>query len=135
MCEALGITVKTTAAESPWSNGLVERHSLVLSEMLGKIIDETDCEISLAVSWCVNAMNSLHNVHGVSPYQLTLGTNPKLPSTLSDKLLALTNKPVSKVVSQNGEASHKAQEAFIAAENSERIRRALSHNIRTTCEV
>ena len=135
VCEALGITVKTTAAESPWSNGLVERHSLVLSEMLDKIIDETDCDISLAVSWCVNAMNSLHNVHGVSPYQLTIGTNPKLPSTLSDKLLALTNKPVSKVVSQNGEASHKAQEAFIAAETSERIRRALSHNIRTTCEV
>ena len=108
MCEALGITVKTTAAESPWSNGLVERRNLVLSEMLDKIIDETDCGVSLAVSWCVNAKNSLHNVHGFSLYQLTLGKNPKLPSTLSDKVLALTNKPVSKVISQNLEALHKA---------------------------
>ena len=133
MCEALGITVKTTAAESPWSNGLVERRNLVLSEMLDKIIDETDCGVSLAVSWRVNAKNSLHNVHGFSLYQLTLGKNPKLPSTLSDKVLALTNKPVSKVISQNLEALHKAREAFTAAENSERIRGALSHNIRTTC--
>ena len=133
MCEALGITVKTTAAESPWSNGLVERCNLVLSEMLDKIIDETDCGVSLAVSWRVNAKNPLHNVHGFSLYQLTLGKNPKLPSTLSDKVLALTNKPVSKVISQNLEALHKAREAFTATENSERIRGALSHNMRTTC--
>lgn len=26
MCEAMNINYKTTAAESPWSNGLVERH-------------------------------------------------------------------------------------------------------------
>ena len=135
MCETLGITIKTTAAESPWSNGLVERHNLVLSEMLDKIIDETDCDISLAVSWCVNTKNSLHNVHGFSPYQLTLGMNPKLPSTLSEKFPAVTNKPVTKVTSQNLEALHKAREALIAAENSESIRRALSHNIRTICEV
>ena len=49
VCETLGIIVKTTAAESPWSNSLVERHNLVLSERLVKIIDETDCNISLAV--------------------------------------------------------------------------------------
>ena len=67
MCETLGITVKITAAESLWSNGLAERHNLVLSEVLDKIINETDCYISLAVSWCVNAKNSLHNVHGFHP--------------------------------------------------------------------
>ena len=135
MCETLGITVKTTAVESSWSNSLVERHNLVLSEVMDKIIDETDFDISLAVSWCINAKNSLHNMHSFSPYQLTLGMNPKLPSILSDKLPALTNKPVSKVISQNLEALHKAREAFIAAENSGRIRRALSHNIHTTCKV
>ena len=32
LCEQMNITVKTTAAESPWSNGLVERHNLVLRE-------------------------------------------------------------------------------------------------------
>ena len=107
MCETLRIIIKTTAAESPWSNSLVERHNLVLSERLDKIIDETDCD-SLAVSWCVNTKNSLHNVHGFSPYWLILETNTKLPSILSDKLPTLTNKPISKVISQNLEALHKA---------------------------
>ena len=59
MCETLGIIVKTNAAESPWSNCLVERQNLVLSERLDKITDETDCDISLVVYWCVNAKNSL----------------------------------------------------------------------------
>ena len=59
MCETLGIIVKTNAAESPWSNCLVERQNLVLSERLDKITDETDCDISLAVYWCINAKNSL----------------------------------------------------------------------------
>ena len=93
MCEILGITVKTTAAKSPWSNNLVEKHNVVLSEMLDKVIDVTDCDINLAVSWCVNAKNSLHNVSDFAPYQLILGTNPKLPFTLTEKLMAFTKNP------------------------------------------
>ena len=27
LCESLGITIKTTSAEAPWSNGLVERRN------------------------------------------------------------------------------------------------------------
>ena len=93
MCEILGITVKTTAAKSPWSNNLVEKHNVVLSEMLDKVIDVIDCDINLAVSWCVNAKNSLHNLSDFAPYQLILGTNPKLPFTLTEKLMAFTKNP------------------------------------------
>ena len=42
MCETLGITVKTTAAKSPWSNNLVERHNLVLLEMLNNAFNKAD---------------------------------------------------------------------------------------------
>lgn len=135
MAKALGITVKTTAGESPWSNGLVERHNLVLSEMLDKVLEDTQCHPDLAVSWCINAKNSLHSVHGFSPYQLAIGKNPKLPSTLNENAPALTRQPVSKIVSNNLEALHKAREAFIASENSEKIRRALAHNIRTSGDI
>ena len=31
MAEPLGITVKTMAAEAPWSNGLIEKQNLVLT--------------------------------------------------------------------------------------------------------
>ena len=59
MCDSLGIDIKTTAAESPWSNGVVERHSQVLANMMYKIIDDTNCSHELALFWAVNAKNSL----------------------------------------------------------------------------
>ena len=45
--ESFGIIVKTTAAESPWSNGLCERHNLVVSEYISKIPEDTDCSLEL----------------------------------------------------------------------------------------
>ena len=59
LCEAAISVVKTTAAESPWSNGLCERHNLVISEMVVKTMDDTGCSLPLAVAWSVNAKNSL----------------------------------------------------------------------------
>ena len=41
MCESLGILIKTTAAESPWSHGLMERYNLILADMLDKVLQET----------------------------------------------------------------------------------------------
>ena len=40
LCEQFNIVVQTIAADSPWSNGLVERHNLVLSEMLDKVLTD-----------------------------------------------------------------------------------------------
>eukprot|EP00111_Clytia_hemisphaerica_P014173 TCONS_00041752-protein len=39
------------------------------------------------------------------------------------------------MMKENLEVLHKAREAFIASEHSERIRRALAHNIRTSGEI
>ena len=79
--------------------------------------------------------NSLHSVHGFSPYQLAIDKNPKLPSVLNKKAPALTRQPISKIVSNNLDAIHKSREAFISSENSEKIRQALSHNIRSSGDV
>ena len=132
LCEGFNITVKTTAAESPWSNGLVERHNQIIASMLDKVIEDTGCSIHIALAWSVNAKNSLDNIHGFSPYQLSIGTNPRLPTSFTDKPPALDFEPATKMIKQNLNALHKAREAFITSENSERIRRALRHNIRTT---
>ena len=40
MCENLNIRICTSVAESPWSNGLVERHNAVLGIMFTKIMAE-----------------------------------------------------------------------------------------------
>ena len=131
MCEATNINFKLTSVESPWSNGLVERHNLVLADMLDKILEETTSSIEIALAWAINAKNSLSNFHGFSPYQLAIGQNPTLPCAITDEPPALTHLPADEIIEQNLKSIHKAREAFIQSENSEGIRRALNHNIRT----
>ena len=134
MCESMNITVKTTGAESPWSNGFVERHNLIISEMLDKVLEDGSCDFEVALAWCVNAKNSLQSVHGFSPFQLALGQNPRLPSVTDDKPPAYTPGSSTKALRDNLDAIHKARESFIQNESSERIRRALNHNVRTSSD-
>merc|ERR1712215_103609 len=44
MNEKLNIETATTAAESPFSNGMVERHNLVLYEAMCKTVSDAQCE-------------------------------------------------------------------------------------------
>ena len=126
----LNTEVTTTAAESPWSNGVCERHNAVIGNMVKKIVSEARCDIKTALAWAVNAKNCLHNVYGFSPAQLVFGRNPNLPSVLNDKLPALEGATASEQVAQNLRAKHEARKSFIEAESSEKIRRALRHNSR-----
>ena len=133
MAELMNIMVKVTAAESPFSNGLVERHNLIIADMMDKVLeDPQNINIDLALAWCINAKNSLANVHGFSPFQLALGQNPKLPSTFTDKPPAFLEHNTSKVLTDNLMALHKAREAFISSEPSEKICRALNNNVRSS---
>ena len=134
MCEGFNITVHTTAAESPWSNGLVERHNRTIAEMLDKMLSDTPCDMHIALAWCISAKNSLQNCHGFSPYQLAIGHNPTLPCAYSDRPPALNHEASTLLIKKNLDALHNAREAFIKSENSDRIRRALSHNVRTTSD-
>ena len=60
MADHLGIIVHPTAAESPWSNGVVERNNQTLTHMMDKIIDETKTSPNIALKWALNAIkNSL----------------------------------------------------------------------------
>ena len=63
--EDLNIEFMTTAAESPWSNGVCEHHYAVIGDMVTKIVAKMKCP--LEISWAANAKNSLHNVYGYSP--------------------------------------------------------------------
>ena len=135
MAESMGIYITTTAAESPWSNGLCERYNQVIGESIDKIISDVNCSLTVALAWAVNAKNSLANVHGFSPAQLVFGFNPILPSVLSDKPPALTKQDYAELINNHLQAQKLGREAFIQAESSERIRRALSHKIRSSGDV
>ena len=98
--------------------------------MFDKILQENNCDFDLALAWAISAKNSLSNILRFSPYQLSIGTNPKLPSLNLSKVPAITSTPTNKTIMKNLEALHRARKTFITRENSEKLRRALSHNIR-----
>ena len=134
-CENMNIRICTTAAESPWSNGLVERHNAVLGLTVSKTMEDIKCDLNLAVAWAISAKNSLKNVHGYSPNQLVFGKNPNYPSVCDNKIPALEGKTSSKVVAENLNAMHAARQGFIKSESSDKIRRALKHQTRTHSDV
>ena len=84
----LGICATTTAAEAPFSNGIVERGHQVLYEAFWKTWKDSKCSKEVALVWAVSAKNSLQNHNGFCPNQLVFGRNVNMPSVLTDQLPA-----------------------------------------------
>ena len=99
--------------------------------MLDKVLTDAKGPFNVALLWCINNKNSLHNVHGFSPYQLALGQNSRLPALLTDTLPAHESPSSSDIVWQHFNALHDARRAFIEEENSEKLKRTLHHNVHT----
>ncbi|KAJ8381313.1 hypothetical protein SKAU_G00020910 [Synaphobranchus kaupii] len=97
-----------------------------------KVKRDNGCDWKTALDWALMAKNSMHNVHGYSPYQLVFGQNPNLPSVLTDKPPALEGTSMSTWIAQHISALHATRRAFIEAKCSERIRRALRKQLRPT---
>ena len=125
------IKLLTTAAESPWSNGIVERLNQVLADMVRKIMDDVGCDVQIALAWAVAARNVLSNRSGFSPNQLVFGTDPAFPDFFNGAGPGIEMSSAD-LVRMNGEARAKAREIFIKYESQERIRKALRYNIRPT---
>ena len=132
MTEKLDTEIKSTAAESPWSNGINERHNGILGEMVHKTMEDTNCSLETALMWSVTAKNTLSNVYGFSPCQLVLGRNASFPSVVHDKLPALDNEYSTDYIRKNLDVLHKARENYVKAESSEKLRRALRMKTRYT---
>ena len=130
MAENLNISVKTTAAYSPWSNGVCERHNAVITETLLKVRQSENLSWETALIWATHAKNCLLNVYGFSPFQIVYGRNPNLPSNIVNKPPALESSDMGKSMANHLKALHTTRAAFIAAESSEKVKRALKHKIR-----
>ena len=134
-CENYNIRICTTAAESPWSNGLVERHNAILGLTVSKVIEDTSCDLEVALAWAISAKNSLKNVHGFSPNQLVFGRNPNYPNVCDNSLPALEGRTTSEMVADNLNAMHSARHQYIKSESSDKLRRALRHQKRTYSDI
>ena len=108
----------STATESPWSNGINERHHSILTHMLNRLLEEHNIELQVALAWSCAAKNALANVYGYSPNQLLYGHNPNFPSALNNELPALESNTNSEIIFNNMKAMATAREAFIKAESS-----------------
>ena len=131
MNEQLNIETVVTAAESPFSNGIVERHNRILAEAMMKTLADVKCDKEMALAWAVSAKNALQNNNGFSPNQLVFGYNVNLPNVLVNLPPALEVTTSSEIVRKQLEAMHSARQNYIKAESSERIKRALKHQTRT----
>lgn len=133
VCSILHVEICTTAAESPFQNGLCERNHAVIDSMLLKMEEQcpgTPLDISLC--WANMAKNSLQMYHGYSSYQLVFGKNPNLPNVIGDKIPALEGKTSSEILARHLNGLHSARRAFVETETDERIRRALRCKIRSS---
>ena len=131
LCENMNIQVMHTAAYSPFSNGVCERNHAVIDDMVYKIkAEQPDLKLEIALAWAVNAKNCLQMVGGFSPHQLVYGRNPRLPGVMNDELPALEGTSTSEVIARHLNACHAARKAFISAEASEKIRRALKGSVK-----
>ena len=72
--------MKTTGADSPWSNRVVEKHNEITGNMMEKVSSGFGCSLEVALTWCLRAKNVLLNSYGYSPNQLVFGYNPNFPS-------------------------------------------------------
>ena len=111
MEENLNIQMINTAGESSWRNELCEENHAIVDRCLVKILDYPEMQLKIALSWAINAKNSLKlNIHsGFSSYQTVFGQQPDLPSILIGKFPALSDKTTIGNVAKNINAMHLTQ--------------------------
>ena len=132
MSEMFGIKCKTTAAESPFSNGLCEKMVGLLKDAVRKMDDECEGGLEMMLYWAVAAKNCLHNQRGFSPNQLVFGRNPGLPDLQGEVGIAgLRMKEAEEdVMRKNLEAMHQGRRIHVIQESDEKVRRALNSKVR-----
>ena len=133
VCSILNVEILTTAAESPWQNGLCEKNHGITDMILLKLKDDyPHVRIDVLLRWANMAKNCLQMWSGYSACQLVFGINPNLPNIFNANLPALDESTISRSLAEHLNILHSSRKAFIESECSERIRRALRHRIRAS---
>ena len=131
-----GINIKHTAAYAPWANGLNERNHATIDVMIEKMLEETpEVDEDMILQYAVSIRNCCMYVRGFTPAQLAIGQNPKLPSTFHDDLPALEGVTTSSVIAEHLNTIATARKAFVQAEISAKLRKALKHPVRPYADI
>ena len=138
ICElgnCVGIEIQSTAAESPWMNGLCERNHAVTDRCLEKILhDDPKVPIEVALAYACNAKNCIQMWNGYSSFQLVFGENPRLPDVYNAELPGLEGRTESEIIAMHLNTLQSARKAFIETQACQRIKKALKHRVRAKME-
>ena len=87
LCQFHGIKYMTTASCLPQQNGLTERGHAVADRALERMMTaDPSMKPQVALSWTIQAANTMQNVNGCVPFQLVFGKLPQHPSLVEDNL-------------------------------------------------
>ena len=132
LIENMGVNYKATAAQASFSNGINERHNAILKDILTKLrIDDEhrSTPVDMLLSYAIFAKNCLIDNLGFSPHQRVFGRNPHIPNVASSNVCHTNSDYESDHVREHLNLLHKTRVAYMKAENSDRLKRALSSRI------
>ena len=138
---------KVSVSDAHWQLGRVEVHGGILKKMLDKMHCDapirTSDQFEMALTQACNAKNALGRVKGYSPEQGVLGVARRLPASLMDGqgqgslVLAEGASEESDRFREALDRRCSARKAFVDADNSSSLRRALlrrTRPLRGPCE-
>ena len=132
----LNTEVLSTAAESPFQNGVCGSNHQVVDSILTELVkDFPTTPLEVLLKWACMAKNSLQIYEGFSSHQLVLGRNPNLPNVMSSSPSSLETTSTSEKFTKHINSLHATWEAFIQSEACVKIKKALESKIRANEQV
>jgi hypothetical protein len=133
LSSVLNFSIQTTAADSPFQNGLCEKNHAIVDLILSKLkADYPHIKVEILLRWANMAKNSLQMWCGFSSNQLVFGFNPRLPSIMCDPLPSMNETTLSETLCNTLNIIHDARKAFIQSEAENKIKIALRNRIRSS---
>ena len=101
---------KNNSNRSSLDKGICEHHNSIITRIILKVTNDTNCDWEIALTWAIIAKNCLRNANGSSPHQIVLGKNINLPSIYNDKPSAYL--PQNEILIEHLSVLHGARQTF-----------------------
>ena len=122
-----GLSLRLTAAHSPWSNGKNERNHYTCDVIIDKLMEEhSKLTLEDAVSYAVDAKNMQITRKGFSPRQLMFGKQGVVPGITEGNPASMEPVVESYAFRREFVNRQKAEESFRKVDANERIQKVLA---------
>ena len=131
---AMDVHIKMTAANSPWQNGIVERHHATADVIFQKlIIENPDMDPQEAVNYAAFAKNSEVNKSRFSALQLMFGQSPHFPGLAESNPASSNLKSTSKYMRKLKNLD-KIRVKFRETECDQKLKKVMSERLNPNVE-